>query len=509
MSCGGWPVFVALGLVLVTFQGARGFEIPNPLKPGPDLNPFNPAKPPSGDPRKKVHDLFATCQQLENRARETLEKVNQARREFWSVVRDAAMKLESNDQEIVLYEAKGEARFTYNAKTGTAWYEFILPSGVKAEKGKVESSKDGNYSVPNMDARSVVRETGFLEAKLHNSYDTWANNKKKAQPDQYVYVASKRFVDFMAVSNVLQDVGWAIFTEGATAQGSIDALKEQLLLEWADILNWLREVGKDSSEKLVDEIVKAILKNEFKVGRIDLPGVSVGVEWFNYQYEINAAVSPDTERILSLVYDGSKPIAKLGRVDVPHFTFWFSIEKPPITSPIDDYERIKYFLDLLQKGPEMDAGRLADKFASMLGIDREKASSFIDADGDKSIRATFTRALSNALEEARDRHQGSGVFDFTDSKGAKALARNLQGLTIGNGDENEKAKVKRLVIDVASASVNLDVDLTSKFVVSRRDVLNALDASWTEKEKHEKKVFDDTLANARAACDMVGEENRF
>jgi hypothetical protein len=52
--------------------------------------------------------------------------------------------------------------------------------------------------------------------------------------------------------------GWAIFTEGATAQGSLDALKEQLLLEWADIQNWLLEVSKDSSEKLADEIVKAL-----------------------------------------------------------------------------------------------------------------------------------------------------------------------------------------------------------------------------------------------------------
>ena len=62
------------------------------------------------------------------------------------------------------------------------------------------------------------------------------------------------------------------------------------------------------SEKLADEIVKAILKNEYNTGRIHLPdfNVDVGVEVTNYRYEINATVSGDMERILSSAYDGSK-----------------------------------------------------------------------------------------------------------------------------------------------------------------------------------------------------------
>jgi hypothetical protein len=173
--------FIALGLVLVTFQGARGFEVP-------DLNPFNPlagTKPLSGvpDPRKKVQDVFPNCQQLTNAAQEVQEKANRVR----TSIRRAATNLGSNDQKVLLYEFKGEAKFTYNAEKGTAWYEYIAPNGVKAEKGKVESSKDGNYSVPNMDARSIIRQTGFLEAKLADSkiYDNWANKKKRNQIDTF------------------------------------------------------------------------------------------------------------------------------------------------------------------------------------------------------------------------------------------------------------------------------------------------------------------------------------
>jgi hypothetical protein len=307
------------------------------------------------------------------------------------------------------------------------------------------------------------------------------------------------------VSNVAQDVGWAIFTEGATAQGSLDALKEQLLLEWADILNWLLEVSKDSSEQLADEIVKALLKNGLKVGPIDLPDVSGRVEQVNYPYEINLAVPDDAKSILSWVYDSNKPTAKLRTVNVPHWTFWFSITKRNTTPRVDDDHylgRVKHFVDLLQKGPATDPGRLADKLSRMLDIKLDKARSFIDGDGSpliKSIRATFTRALSNALEEARRRHRGSGVFDFTDSRGAKDLERIFRGLTIGN--DSEPPKVRRLIVDVVSASMSLDVDLISRERLTRED----LKALWNEKEEQASKLVDDGFDKAEEPCEKARE----
>ena len=202
---------------------------------------------------QRCNDLLKQCQDLPTLGNlctvsvQNARKAIQARNDRWSNVRTAGIKLGSiGAEKFVLYEFNAEARFTYNAKAGTGWYEFILPSGVKAEEGKLKSSQHGEYSVPNLDPKALVRETGFVEAKLYDSYGLWARRKKEAQPNRYVYVASKRLVDFLALSNALQDVGWAIFTEGATAQGSVDALKEQLLLESADILQWLREVGHDS-----------------------------------------------------------------------------------------------------------------------------------------------------------------------------------------------------------------------------------------------------------------------
>jgi hypothetical protein len=244
----------------------------------------------------------------------------------------------------------------------------------------------------------------------------------------------------------------------------------------------------------------------FNAGQIDLPDVKGNVEKFNYQYEIDLAVSGDTARILSPVYGVSKPIAKVGKVDAPHLAFWFSISRPPTTSPDDYYfERLKHFVDFLQKGPTRDLGALADKLSSMLGIDRDKARSFIDADGDKSIRATFTRALSNALEEAHKRHKGSGVFDFTDSRGARDLARNLRGLTIGG---EKDAKVTKLIVDVVSASVSVDVELTSKEQVTQDEALGTLVGLWTNKDEEEEKHFKTALANVKEVCEKLHQKCR-
>ena len=187
---------------------------------------------------------------------------------------------------------------------------------------------------------------------------------------------------------------------------------------------------------------------------------------------------------------------------MPHLTFWFSIPKPPTTSPVDYLERFANMFNLLQTGATMNSDELAGKLSSMLGIKYERARSFIDTDGDKSIRATFARALSNALGEANKRHIGGGTFDFTDSKGASAFAEKLQGLIVGNASV---AKVKRLIVDVVSASVSVEVDLTSKHQLSKKDIAKQLDAMWKEKDKQESALFNDALDKIKASCDKVAQ----
>jgi hypothetical protein len=444
-------------------------------------------------------------------ARETHETVSKARRDLWSELRTATTRLGLNiNQDVVLYDLDAQASFTYNAYAGMAWYEVILPTGVKAEAGKVKSSLHGNYSVPDIDPKAAIAQMGFVKTTLHNSYTDWA--ARKARNDRYVYVASKRFVDTVALENLLQEAVWAVVTAGQTAKGSLEVLKEQLLLEWADIVSWLREAGIEKYDELAADIAKAVLENGLKATpiplRLSLPGrvsdISVNVEVINYEYEITPTVQGELKKVLSLIgYDSDKVFANLGeRVPVPHLTFSLSIPKPRTHSSAQDEQLLLDFVDLLQKGPAVDIGDLADKISGLSGIDLGSARAFRDVDGNESMRAAFAQALSNAVAEARTRHKGGGVFDFTDSSAAKELEARLRGLTIGNAKE---AKVKRLVIDTASASVNLDVDLTSKHRLFRVDILRELDALWTKKDEQESKVFNDAFDAAKMACDKVAE----
>src|SRR5262245_7804682 len=174
-----------LGTAGVCPAGAQSLIFPRPPPFVPNIFPTyrSKSKPvlpticqakQCSDLMSQVPDLEKACNASVKVAKDTHEKVHQTRKEFWFEVGNAAAKVGSiGTQNVTLYEFNAEASLTYNVYAGTAWYQYILPSGINAEKGRVNSSKDGNYSVPNMDAKAVVSNTGFVEAKLYNSYDDW------------------------------------------------------------------------------------------------------------------------------------------------------------------------------------------------------------------------------------------------------------------------------------------------------------------------------------------------
>jgi hypothetical protein len=448
-----------------------------------------------------------TCSSLLQAARETQQRVSNVRRDVWSKVHSAAQNIGvDTTRDVVLYNLAAQASFTYNAYAGTAWYQVTMPAGLKVEEGKVKSNLHGDYNVPDVDPKQVISQGGFIETKIYSGYEDWAT-KKKSQSNQYVYVASKRFVETVALENIAQQVGWAIVTYGQTAAGSIETLKEQLVLEWADILKWLAEVGVDSSQMIAADIAKALLENGLKNGKIEipassnLPSISADVEVIYYEYEAGPSLSGEMKPILSLIgYDEGK--AKLvPRVRVPHLAFSFSIGKPGQSA--SHYEQLfANFAQLLKAGPVIDIGAIADEVGKMTGMDLGKARSFKEVDGSGSIRSAFADALSEAVAEAKKRHKGAGLFDFTDSGPAKQLEANLRGLMVGNSKD---AKVARLAIDVSSATVSLDVDLTSKHVLLKLDILKELGALWKSKDEGETKLFNDALALAKSACEKAAQ----
>ena len=111
-----------------------------------------------------IPSLSEVCRASVDLARSAQQKANGARKQFWTQLSSAVRKSGINvEQDVVLYDLGGKASFNYNAYAGLAWYEVTLPKGVKVEEGKVKSSLNGEYSIPNVDPMTVFNELGFIK----------------------------------------------------------------------------------------------------------------------------------------------------------------------------------------------------------------------------------------------------------------------------------------------------------------------------------------------------------
>ena len=112
--------------------------------------------------------------------------------------------------------------------------------------------------------------------------------------------------------------------------------------------------------------------------------------------------------------------------------------------------------------------------------------------------------LPKELADVVKYHEGGGIFNFTNSKGAQELEKILtRALTIGNA---RNAKVKRLIVDVSSGSISLDVELTSKEEWTRDDVWKAGEKFWAKTEDQQSALFNKARNGAKKVCDDLGQK---
>ena len=207
--------------------------------------------------------------------------------------------------------------------------------------------------------------------------------------------------------------------------------------------------------------------------------------------------SEENRRVLSFV--GLKPpTAELLEFQLPHLAFSISIE-PPNQKIAKYLELFSRFGDVLEKGPRGDIDDLAKQDGINLDKGRKAASN-------GRIQAMLSRALPKGLADIQKHHIGGGIFDFTHSSGARELNQLFtKGLTIGNG---RKAEVKRLIVDVISGSISVDVDLISKEEWSRDDILRQGEKFWTETDKTQGELFKKAHNDAKQACDDLSKQCR-
>lgn len=414
---------------------------------------------------------------------------------------DTLTRLPIPNDGILLFDHKTTGSFTYNAYSGTAGYKLTLPGGIELDKSRIKSTFEGSVSVPTIKMEELISELGFIKLQSIRGYEDWAKSKKEGQ-NRHVFVSSKRFVDAISDNKVLQEIGWAVLTGGSTTEGSIQTLKEQLILEWADVLAWLERVGEQNGPESAREIVEEILKfakplteknfqfdpaqilKPAKLGSLDL---ELKFHMVPYDYIVSPPFATELKKILSLLNISGRTFLEK-KVRETHLGYSISIKKSGSPNPKQQMESL---VDLMNKGPQAKVLAFAEKVSgSELNF---KDGSITDIDGNKKIQDAFKKIFADQMTDVDDK--GDGVFDFQRTKGAKQLEEKLKGLAIGN--DAKDAKLRGLKVDVVSATITLDLDLYHRYRLTKSEILDALNATL--------KFNDLPFEHAKDACKAVAQ----
>lgn len=473
--------------------GARWRIDPTDILPNPE-KPWEPPpilRPPGANlipPEVRKH--ANVCAQIQ----EIGKVAGQFRKGFF----DAITRLPIPNDGILLFDHKTSGSFTYNAYAGAAGYKLTLPGGIELDKSRIKATFEGSVSVPTIKMQELISELGFIKLQPVNGYEDWANKKKESQ-NRHVFVSSKRFVDAISDNKVLQEIGWAVLTGGSTTQGSIQTLKEQLILEWADVLAWLERVGEQNGAESAREIVEEILKFakplpdknfQFDPAEVLRPpklkslDLELKFHQIPYDYVVSPPFASELKKILSLLHiDGRTFLEK--KVRETHLGYSISIKK---SAPPNPAQQMKSLVELMNKGPQANVLAFAEKVSG--GELNFKDSSIMDVNGNKKIQDAFQKIFADQTDVE---DKGDGVFDFRKTKGAKQLEEKLKDLAIGN--EAKGAKLNHLLVDVVSATITLDLDLYHRYRLTKGEILDALNAAL--------KINDLPFDHAKDACKAV------
>lgn len=389
---------------------------------------------------------------------------------------------------VILLDAKTPASFTYNAMAGTADYNVTLPGGVDVDKSRIKASFSGQFSIPTVDPKALVSQMGFAKIVSTSGYDNWARAETGSVKSR-VYVSSRRFVDSISDNRLAQEVGWAVLTAGQTAKGSVEALKEQLILEWADITAWLTRAGEDeaagSALKTVTELLEIskqfadnpssfnprLLTRSLKFPKFDL---DIKFDKIEYQNDISSPLGIELAKLLSRIGINGRLFEKSIRVPEMHLGFSISIKSE---RAVDYTALLKSLVGFIQAGPQSVVSDWISKAGGTGEFNFAGSNAIKDISGNDVIRTALKEVFTTSTNENSAKAVRQGVFDLTNASGVRKLEEKLRGLAVGNLGT---ASLKSLLVDTVSSSVTLDVVLHHRIGLKKKDILDALSGALAQ-----------------------------
>lgn len=366
------------------------------------------------------------------------------------------------NQDIILYDITTGLNLSYNARVGTAWYQVKLPRGLSLDRSSIKAALRGNLAPPQIDPLTLVGTHGLIDATRSDGYDAWAHTARGRGGNMTSYIASKRFVENVSLERIANDAVVAVFTGGATLAGSEDALRDQLALEWADIVSWLKGVGIREGNALAARSVR-ILFERHQIEVTDLP--SATFESGNVDYRYRITVKAGQELLVPLEHLGIEVFhASSIDVVVPHQAFSIRVLNGQQQS-VD--EVTTEFRTAMLNGPSIDPLAIQVPEGT-LPFSPSALAPFRDFEGTDSVRGILAEMLRVGELNLDRYHVGNLMFDLTASNIAREIERRLKSLAAGN---QGSARVRKLIIDGRSLVLRLEVDLVHRHSIGNVDAL--------------------------------------
>jgi hypothetical protein len=345
---------------------------------------------------------------------------------------------------VVVWDFKTTFDFTLNLRTASAWFRAELPAGLTLDLARLEQLFRGRLVLPQVNLLELMGRLG-VGVEAGDEYDRW-----RAALPPGAYAASRRWVGYAAPETLANEAAAAWLTGGLSLAGARSTLREHLLLEADDLLNWAEYHGVREADRLLRSWLSVVLGGEAGPG---LPRLRLEVAPVHWEYTFGPLLSGTPG-----------PFGRPATIRVPHLGFSVRVEGDfdDMKDPLDRLSRSEGAraeavltrlakedgrgdLGLLLAGPRPSPGqtllgqRLKDALTHDLGL---------DAAGLRPLLPT-----------------GSSVLDLRTTRIGLTMARRLQALAVGN---EAGARLERLELDLATLSLTLRARLHHRHAWARK-----------------------------------------
>lgn len=157
---------------------------------------------------------------------------------------------------VVLYDCTQTARFSFDFRRSEADFNIDLgPLAPRITSKSIKALKDGDLLAA-VEAAGPTAINKVVRFERKNDYDRVLREKRARHGERYVYLSSRRFVDWAGSKSIGKYAATGVVSGGAAVWPQImrDA-KEMARKEIPDIVAWLQRLGQRDARRMAEKLL--------------------------------------------------------------------------------------------------------------------------------------------------------------------------------------------------------------------------------------------------------------